>query len=157
MIFEHIKRFSLLLLILSLTIFPCGCNGKSDQNTDSRASSRKIVSSALDDGKIRAAFLQQQSNILVESTGMVERILEDDIQVPRHQKFIVRLQSGQTLLINHNIDLAERIGDLKVGDRIYFRGQYEWNEKGGMVHWTHHDPQGRHPGGWLQHNGKRYQ
>jgi hypothetical protein len=32
-----------------------------------------------------------------------------------------------------------------------------WNEKGGVVHWTHRDPGGRHMAGWLAHNGKTYQ
>jgi hypothetical protein len=40
---------------------------------------------------------------------------------------------------------------------IQFYGEYEWNNKGGVVHWTHRDPNGHHVGGWLKHNGSTYQ
>lgn len=70
---------------------------------------------------------------------------------------IIKLSSNQTLLIAHNIDLAPKIKDLKVGDHIDFYGEYEWNSKGGVVHWTHHDSKGHREGGWLNHGGKLYQ
>ncbi len=96
------------------------------------------------------------SNVQVEGEGQVKAILRDDLQGSRHQKFILGLPSGGTLLISHNIDLAPRIDTLKKGDTVGFFGEYEWNEKGGVVHWTHHDPAERHVGGWLKHNGRVY-
>ena len=109
------------------------------------------------DTSIENAFENRQSDIQVGGSGKVIKLLPDDTQGSRHQKFIIRLNSGQTLLIAHNIDIAPRVGSLKVGDHINFYGEYEWNSKGGVVHWTHHDPNGNHEDGWLNHNGKMYQ
>lgn len=106
---------------------------------------------------IERAFAQQQSNVPVEATGVVVRILNDDNEGSRHQRFIVRLASGHTVLIAHNIDLAPRVEPLAVGDRVEFFGEYEWNEKGGVVHWTHHDPVGTHQDGWIRRNGRTFQ
>ena len=90
-------------------------------------------------------------------TGTVVRILPDDNDGSRHQRFIIRLDSGRTLLIAHNIDLAPRIGGIREGDTVEFYGEFAYNDKGGVIHWTHHDPQGRHPDGWLRHRGRTYQ
>ncbi len=88
---------------------------------------------------------------------MVEKLLPDDLAGSRHQRFILRLGPQQTILVSHNIDLAPRIDPLRVGDEVRFRGQYEWNQRGGLVHWTHHDPAGRRIGGWLRHRDRLYQ
>ena len=111
--------------------------------------------SAVDD-PIGRAFASGLSDIQVEGEGTVIRLLSDDLDGARHQRFIVELASGQTLLISHNIDIAPRIVGLEVGDRVSFNGEYVWNAKGGLIHWTHHDPQGRHVTGWVIHNGKTY-
>ena len=116
-----------------------------------------ISESSANDHVLSNAYENQQSDIQVTGSGVVIRNLEDDLIGSRHQKFIVRLSSGQTLLISHNIDLAPRINSLYEGDRIEFHGEYEWNAKGGVVHWTHHDPAGRHADGWIKHDGTIYQ
>lgn len=89
--------------------------------------------------------------------GTVIRVLPDDNDGSRHQRFILRLDSGRTLLIAHNIDLAPRVSGIREGDTVEFFGEFAYNDKGGVIHWTHHDPQGRHPGGWLRHRGRTYQ
>lgn len=103
------------------------------------------------------AIANRTSNQQVEGQGAVVKMLPDDAHGSRHQRFIVRLNSGRTILMVHNIDLAKRIDSLRVGDTVAFYGEYEWNSKGGLVHWTHHDPQGRHPAGWIRHDGQTYQ
>jgi len=109
------------------------------------------------DQQIADAYQNQQSNVQVAGSGAVIRILPDDTEGSQHQKFILNLQSGQTLLISHNIDLAPRMDALREGDTVGFYGEYEWNPQGGVVHWTHHDPGGSHEDGWLKHKGATYQ
>ncbi|MFN5464253.1 MAG: DUF3465 domain-containing protein [Cyanobacteriota bacterium] len=114
-------------------------------------------SSSAADNAISNAYQAQRSGVQVGGEGVVIRVLSDDDDGSRHQRFILRLASGQTLLIAHNIDLAPRIEALKSGDRVAFYGQYEWNAEGGVIHWTHHDPDGLHVPGWLKYNGMVYQ
>ena len=108
-------------------------------------------------GVIENAYRNRTSNLPVTGTGTVSRILSDDNQGSRHQRFIVQLPSGHTVLIAHNIDIAPRINSLQQGGQITFSGVFEWNDKGGVVHWTHHDPSRQHAGGYLQYNGSTYQ
>lgn len=109
------------------------------------------------DELLARAFERRLNNIQVEGQGVVRRLLSDDNDGSRHQRFILALASGQTLLISHNIDLAPRIVGLRKGDAVSFGGEYEWNAEGGVIHWTHHDPRKRHPAGWIKHNGRVYQ
>lgn len=106
---------------------------------------------------IAEAFRSGRSNLQLGGEGRVVHLLPDDNNGSRHQKFLIELESGHTLLISHNIDLAPRIDKLREGDLIEFYGEYEWNKKGGVIHWTHHDPQGVHAGGWLKYQGRVFQ
>lgn len=124
------------------------CSGSSTRSAPSTEEGVRLL---------QQAFENQQSNVQARAVGEVIRVLADDLQGSKHQRFIVRLPSGQTVLIAHNIDLAPRVNSLSVGDRVEFYGEYEWNPQGGVIHWTHHDPAGRHVGGWIRHNGQVYQ
>lgn len=109
------------------------------------------------DVALQQAFRDHRSDIQIQGEGVVIKLLPDDNHGSRHQRFILRLRSGQTLLIAHNIDLAPKIESLRVGDTVSFYGEYEWSEKGGAVHWTHRDPGRRHADGWLKVAGQVYQ
>jgi hypothetical protein len=99
----------------------------------------------------------QVSNQSICQQGVIIKLLQDDNKGSRHQRFIIKLENNKTLLIAHNIDISTRITDLENGEKIEFKGEYEWNAKGGVVHWTHHDPAGKHAGGYLLYKGKKYQ
>ena len=116
-----------------------------------------VVQGQTSDAVLANAYAKRISNLWVSGRGTVSKLLKDDSKGSRHQRFLLRLDSGQTLLVAHNIDLAPRIESLRMGDGVEFHGEYEWNKKGGVIHWTHHDPQGRRPGGWLRHKGRLFQ
>ena len=107
--------------------------------------------------QLEQAITHQLSDTQVRGSGTVIKVLPDDTRGSQHQRFLLKLVNDHTILIAHNIDLAPRIENLQKGDQVSFNGEFEWNEKGGVVHWTHHDPGNRHIHGWLERDGKRYQ
>ena len=115
------------------------------------------ASPVVDDPTIARAIADHAHEVTVDAAGVVSRVLPDDREGERHQRFIVRLPSGTTVLIAHNIDIAPRIEGLRAGAPIAFEGEYVWNAQGGVVHWTHHDPSGRHQSGFVKYNGRLYQ
>jgi len=131
----------------------------SDTTTETLDSEPNLVPSQTTDDldRIARAFQQRQSDLQVRSSGQVIAVLPDDHEGSRHQKFILELQNGQTVLVAHNIDLAPRIQNIQRQDQVEFYGEYEYSDKGGVIHWTHHDPARKHVDGWLKHQGRTYQ
>ena len=117
----------------------------------------QVTSATGADSNFARAYADRAGGLEIEGHGTVFQLLTDDTDGARHQRFIVRLDSGQTLLVAHNIDVAPRINALRVGDTVSFKGEYEWNAQGGLIHWTHHDPAGGHVAGWIKHGGLKYQ
>jgi Protein of unknown function (DUF3465) len=145
------KNFAVAGLLVLAAVLCVRCTGSESIVENSTSSLQS------NDEVFESAFKQHRGNFVAEGSGNVLRILSDDNDGSRHQRFIVGLSSGQSLLVAHNIDLAPRVESLRVGDPVEFKGEYEWNDKGGTLHWTHHDPAGRHEPGWIRHNGKTYQ
>jgi len=107
------------------------------------------------DVSVAQAFKNKQSKVWVKTSGQVTKILSDDNDGSRHQRFIVRLLNGINVLVAHNIDLAKRV-PITIEDNITLSGRYEWNVKGGVIHWTHRDTKGKIPGGWIKHKSITY-
>lgn len=105
---------------------------------------------------LQAAALAHTSGIEVDANGRVTRLLPDDNEGARHQRFIVRVADNLTILVAHNQDLAPRV-PVRQGDSVAVRGEYVWNDRGGLIHWTHHDPAHRHQPGWIEYRGRRYE
>jgi hypothetical protein len=144
-----------LLLVLAapvLLVILAGCSGSAPgEAADGGGEAER------GDAALAAAFRDHSGDLQVQGRGTVVKVLPDDIDGGRHQRFVVRLESGQTLLVAHNIDVAPRVEGLGVGDTVAFDGVYEWNPEGGTIHWTHEDPNGDHTPGWLRFDGRTYQ
>ncbi|MCY6411486.1 DUF3465 domain-containing protein [Acinetobacter sp. VNH17] len=152
------KNNLIIIVIVFLIAAYLGLDFKQKQNTTNGSALPRSTNLVIDDQqKIMQAYQQQRSNIQVQAQGTIKAILPDDNQGSRHQKMILQLENGLTVLIAHNIDLAPKIERLKKGDKLEFYGEYEYNQKGGVIHWTHHDPQGKHIDGWLKYQGRMYQ
>jgi len=110
-----------------------------------------------DDAAIVADFHNHQSNVEVTADGTVTRLLPDRTSSTGiHEQFIVKLTSAQlTVEVEHNISIGTRV-PVQVGDRVIVHGEYIWNAQGGLIHFTHHDPQAKHEGGYIIDNGKTY-
>ena len=126
-------------------------------SSNSRAAADPASTQECNTGALAAAYRNHQNRVEVCGRGVVAKVLRDDTQGIRHQRFVVRLPPGQTVLIAYNFDLAPRIDGLRPGASIEFVGEYEWNGQGGVVHWTHRDPGGRHSPGWIRYEGRQYQ
>lgn len=122
----------------------------------------KVASSANhsdESSRLVQAHARKQSKVWMTVKLKVFKILPDDNEGSRHQKFLAKPAKGPTLKVVHNIDLAPKV-PVRKGAVIWVRGRYEWSAKGGVLHWTHHDP--RKPNrqdpkeGWIELNGKRY-
>ncbi len=150
------KKIGLLLLVLigGLWLYQQFPFDLTRQPSNTSKSSNQSVKE--ERSHIRSLYDAQHSGVMVSTVGNVTRILKDDNDGSRHQRFLVEVSEGLTLLVAHNIDLAPRV-PLQIDDRVSMYGQYEWNHKGGVLHWTHHDPNKRHPEGWIMHQGKKYQ
>lgn len=106
---------------------------------------------------VAVAFQAHRSHVQLTVKARVKRILPDDRRGIRHQRFLIQTEAGISVLVAHNIDLAPRLAGLEPGEQLVLCGEYIWNPKGGLLHWTHHDPSGRHNGGYIERQGHRYE
>ncbi|HLZ47762.1 MAG TPA: DUF3465 domain-containing protein [Candidatus Limnocylindria bacterium] len=111
-----------------------------------------------DNSAIARAYAERRSTVEVTADGVVTSVLPDATGPSGpHQRFIIRLAgTTQTVLIENNVTVGQRV-PVAAADPVTVRGEYIWNDQGGLIHYTHHDPAPGHEGGWIDHKGIRYQ
>ncbi len=146
--------FRILLTIITVIL---GRKATKPTKTPSRRSgTTKPV--AAGDQAIAQLFARRQSDTIVEAAGTIVKILPDDLYDEdgsgQHQQFLVDMPGDVTVKIAHNLKFGHV--PVREGDRVRFKGEYEWNDRGGCIHWTHHDPKKWREDGWIEYGGKRY-
>ena len=145
------KKFVPVMVALAAAYFFVG------EYSNQESAPPSAVQTGHETAQISGSTVALVSGRQAQGSGTVTRVLPDDNDGSRHQRFILELTSGRTLLVAHNIDLAPRVAGIRPGDKVEFYGKFESNPQGGVIHWTHHDPNGQHVGGWLKHKGRTYQ
>lgn len=118
--------------------------------------------SQLATGTVRDLFHAKRSDVWVETTGRVEKLLPDDTDTSdnsdKHQKFLLLVPGDITVLVAHNISTAPRV-PIRQGDSITLRGEYEFTEKGGTIHFTHKPKYNSRnaKSGWIEFKGAKYE
>jgi hypothetical protein len=110
------------------------------------------------DAALCDAFANGRSHVEVVADGTVTRVL--DVQpgrVSAHEGFLMRPSSGCNLVVRveANTDFTGTFA-LHPGQRVVVKGEYEYYARGGVIHWTHRDPRGRHAGGYVQAGDRTY-
>jgi hypothetical protein len=111
-----------------------------------------------DNAAVERAYAEKRSTVEVTAQGVVTSVLTDDSGPSGvHQRFIIRLASStQTVLVDNNVTIGQRAPVLS-GSDVLVHGEYVWNDQGGLIHFTHHDPDRSHEAGWIEVGGLRYQ
>ncbi|GAC1369855.1 MAG: DUF3465 domain-containing protein [Aquirhabdus sp.] len=156
------KLVRIISFLIALALGYLGTTHLGKNNSTNQSNPSSVGSTANYQNSPTSSSEHFTDHSVVEGKGTVVKVLKDDNKAggengSRHQRFLLRLDSGQTVLVAHNIDLAPRIEVLNEGDTVIFKGEYVSNDRGGVIHWTHRDPHGRHEDGWLKRNGQVYQ
>jgi Protein of unknown function (DUF3465) len=111
-----------------------------------------------DNAAVERDYAEHRSTVEVTAEGAVTSVLADDSGPSgTHQRFIIRLAGAtQTVLVDNNVTIGQRV-PVHPADDVVVHGEYIWNDQGGLIHFTHHDPAPAHEGGWIELKGVRYQ
>lgn len=72
-----------------------------------------------------------------------------------HEAFDAQTAAGPVEVVD-NVDIAPRC-PVRTGDRVEVCGEMVHDAgRSPIVHWTHHDPDNRHPGGFIRLRGRLY-
>lgn len=110
----------------------------------------------IDDAQIIQAQSQQARKVELTVTAPIKKMLrEEDYREP-HQRFLLMLSNGTTVLVANDLQYGT-YAPVQEGNVVRIHGEYIWNERGGVLHWTHKSDEPRHESGYIDFNGMRYQ
>lgn len=152
----------ILLVVFSLLIQVPAEAKRRDREQDERRSRRDRTEqvdsarvSSNDADLVRAVQDRRYVSFVTASQVTVSKVMEDDTLGKPHQRWYVRLSSGDEVFCVYNLDMGKRV-PLKLGDVISMGGEFKWTSRGALLHWLHHDPRNNRPDGFVEVGGTRY-
>jgi len=132
-----LRRFGVVLIVLLATTGVVGCGG----------------SELPDNARLLNAFADGRTGIWVSGHATVIRPLgsSDD-----NQRFLVRVDDSLALVVRHQIGESGPVPADR-DDIIAFQGRYDFHGGGGELVLTHADSTQPGGGGWIEHDGTRYE
>ena len=130
--------------------------GSPNSGSSGAGSGQSSPAQSIDQSQLLQAQAARARKVELMFSARVKKILPDDTKGLPHQRLLLDVENGSTVLLAHDIKYAPKV-PVQVGDVIVVKGEYVWNRKGGVVHWTHRSDTPRHEGGYIEFSGQRYE
>lgn len=141
---------------LSLSLSACSTYKESGTTGNQTAPPSTLTAGKIFEDEVVAAQNNHVTHGEITCTLPVKRMLPPDNSGERHEKFLLEMSNGSTILVAHNTSRAPVV-PISAGDLVTVHGEYIWNAKGGVIHWTHLSDTPSHPSGYIDFGGQRYQ
>ena len=112
--------------------------------------------STIDQSQVLQAQQSHATKVEIIFSARVKKLLPDDTKGLPHQRFLLEIENGTTVLVAHDTKYAPKV-PIQPGDVVTIKGEYIWNRKGGVIRWTHRSDTPRHEGGYIEFDGQKYQ
>jgi hypothetical protein len=136
-------RYRTLALAIAL-LAGAACSGQTEQPNNAQVCS---------------LYASGSSGVEVIAQGTVLGVLgTNEGPSGEHEGFLLGLKQDCDLMlrVETNVDITGPV-PVQDGQVVTVKGQFEDDAEGGVIHWTHHDPSGRHVAGYVEIAGKLYQ
>ncbi|MDT8437909.1 MAG: DUF3465 domain-containing protein [Wenzhouxiangellaceae bacterium] len=129
------------VLSLLFVVLLAGCGESSSEDTNQR---------------LIDAFQEGRTGFWITAESSVREVLGDEtIGGKLHQKFSFQPAPNMTVQVRHSLADSQRV-PVQPGDAVRVQGYYQWDARGGFISRTFLDPQQPGSGGWVEHDGSRY-
>ncbi|MBA3856446.1 MAG: hypothetical protein C0507_05995 [Cyanobacteria bacterium PR.3.49] len=151
-----ILPFGIVLILTCCAILTSCAQAQNPRPVPAPAKDAQTAAPVPGDAEAIRAQQLQLVKVPLTVTAPVKKMLKYDDRGLPHEKFLLLLSNGTTILVAHNTKMAPYV-PIQPGDTVTVHGEYIWNKKGGLIHWTHHSDSPNHAGGYIDFNGKRYE
>ncbi|KND18854.1 hypothetical protein AFK20_11255 [Enhydrobacter aerosaccus] len=161
----HLTKFIAIPLTLGVLIFVTGCSheGNADQQPSQNKSQNQSGNTQLASPNSPLTGSKSNQEAAKNSAGYTDK-KRQATNLQCNNAAIIQAYQAKNPSIKRQVlgcgTVIKVVKDdnegIQAKNPIRFYGEYIYNDKGGVVHWTHRDPASRHQDGWLEYKGEQY-